>query len=110
MRVLLTGGAGYIGSHTALVLLEQGHQVVVLDDLSNSSREAVRRVEALTGQPIEFVHADLTEPEATCLVDVSECARVTIGKRACKHPVSLRGTRVVDASTSSSMPKSVAKP
>ncbi len=65
MRVLLTGGAGYIGSHTALVLLEQGHQVVVLDDLSNSSRESVRRVEALTGQPIAFVEADLTDPAAT---------------------------------------------
>ena len=65
MRVLLTGGAGYIGSHTALVLLEQGHQVVVLDDLSNSSRESVCRVEALTGKPVQFVHADLTDPHAT---------------------------------------------
>ena len=65
MRVLLTGGAGYIGSHTALVLLEQGHEVVVLDDLSNSSRESVRRVEELTGQKVTFVQADLTDPHAT---------------------------------------------
>ena len=65
MRVLLTGGAGYIGSHTALVLLEQGHEVVVLDDLSNSSRESVRRVEELTGQKVAFVQADLTDPHAT---------------------------------------------
>lgn len=61
MRVLLTGGAGYIGSHTALVLLERGHEVVVLDDFSNSSREAVRRVEELTGRDIPVVEADLAE-------------------------------------------------
>lgn len=65
MRVLLTGGAGYIGSHTALVLLEQGHEVVVLDDLSNSSEESLRRVSELTGQPTSFVRADLTDPAAS---------------------------------------------
>ncbi len=46
-NVLLTGGAGYIGSHTCLVLLEQGHDVVVVDDLSNSSEESIRRVAEL---------------------------------------------------------------
>lgn len=61
MRVLLTGGAGYIGSHTALVLLEHGHEVIVLDDFSNSSREAVRRVEQLSGKTIPVVEVDLTE-------------------------------------------------
>ena len=61
MRVLLTGGAGYIGSHTALVLLERGHDVVVLDDFSNSSREAVRRVEELTGRSIPVIEADLAD-------------------------------------------------
>ncbi len=65
MRVLLTGGAGYIGSHTALVLLEQGHDVAVLDDLSNGSEEALRRVEGLTGRPIRFARADLTDAVAT---------------------------------------------
>lgn len=64
MRVLLTGGAGYIGSHTALVLLERGHDVVVLDDFSNSSREAVRRVEALTGRDIPVIEADLADRAA----------------------------------------------
>ena len=64
MRVLLTGGAGYIGSHTALVLLERGHEVVVLDDFSNSSIEAVRRVEALTGKQIPVIEADLADREA----------------------------------------------
>lgn len=64
MRVLLTGGAGYIGSHTALVLLERGHEVVVLDDFSNSSREAVRRVEELTGCEIPIIEVDLADRQA----------------------------------------------
>ena len=61
MRVLLTGGAGYIGSHTALVLLEAGHDVVVVDNLSNSSSEALRRVSELTGRPIAFHQADIRD-------------------------------------------------
>lgn len=65
MRVLLTGGAGYIGSHTALVLLEQGHEVAVLDDLSNGSVEALRRVEELTERSLEFVQGDLTDAQVT---------------------------------------------
>lgn len=64
MRVLLTGGAGYIGSHTALVLLERGHEVVVLDDFSNSSVEAIRRVEELSGHRIEVLEADLADRSA----------------------------------------------
>ena len=64
MRVLLTGGAGYIGSHTALVLIERGHEVVVLDDFSNSSAEAVRRVEELTGTAIPVIEADLADRAA----------------------------------------------
>lgn len=59
MRVLLTGGAGYIGSHTALVLLEAGHDVIVLDDFSNSSAESVSRVEALTGRSVATITCDL---------------------------------------------------
>ncbi len=64
MRVLLTGGAGYIGSHTALVLLERGHEVIVVDDFSNSSPEAVRRVEALSGRSVPVIEVDLAEREA----------------------------------------------
>lgn len=64
MRVLLTGGAGYIGSHTALVLLERGHDVVVVDDYSNSSPEAIRRVEELTGKQVTLIEADLADAEA----------------------------------------------
>ncbi|MCB1272786.1 MAG: UDP-glucose 4-epimerase GalE [Leucobacter sp.] len=68
MRVLLTGGAGYIGSHTALVLLERGYRVVVLDDFSNSSVEAVRRVEELTGETIPLIEADLAAPGAAAVL------------------------------------------
>lgn len=73
MRVLLTGGAGYIGSHTALVLIERGHEVIVLDDFSNSSREAVRRVEELSGATAQIVEADLADRDAarSALADVA---------------------------------------
>ncbi|MBK0421649.1 UDP-glucose 4-epimerase GalE [Leucobacter sp. CSA2] len=64
MRVLLTGGAGYIGTHTALALIARGHDVVVLDDFSNSSPEAVRRVEELSGATIPVVEVDLADRAA----------------------------------------------
>lgn len=63
--ILVTGGAGYIGSHTVLLLLEAGHQVVVLDNLSNSSRESLVRVEQLTGKSVTFVEGDIRD--ASCL-------------------------------------------
>lgn len=59
--VLVTGGAGYIGSHTVLVLLEAGYRVVVLDNLANSSRESLRRVERLTGKDLVFVEGDIRD-------------------------------------------------
>ncbi|WP_456387332.1 UDP-glucose 4-epimerase GalE [Desulfolithobacter sp.] len=62
MHIIVTGGAGYIGSHTCLELLEAGHRVTVLDNLCNSSREALNRVEELTGQSIRFFKADLLNP------------------------------------------------
>lgn len=64
MRVLVTGGAGYIGSHTVLSLLEQGHVPVVVDNLSNSSVESLNRVTEITGKPIEFHNIDLCDEEA----------------------------------------------
>lgn len=57
--VLVTGGAGYIGSHTCVELLESGFRVLVLDNLSNSSRESLQRVERITGQSLEFVEGDI---------------------------------------------------
>jgi UDP-glucose 4-epimerase len=58
MRVLLTGGAGFIGSHTAVELLNEGHEVVILDNLSNSSVKAIHRVERLTNKAIQFYQRD----------------------------------------------------
>ncbi|MCF6193627.1 MAG: UDP-glucose 4-epimerase GalE [Kangiellaceae bacterium] len=60
-KILVTGGAGYIGSHTCLLLLEAGFEVVVVDNLSNSSLESLRRVEKLTRQFIRFYKVDLTD-------------------------------------------------
>ncbi|MFC4683887.1 UDP-glucose 4-epimerase GalE [Exiguobacterium sp. s149] len=61
--ILVTGGAGYIGTHTVLQLLETGHDVIVLDNLSNSRREALDRVEALTGKSVTFYLGDLLDRE-----------------------------------------------
>ena len=61
MRVLVTGVAGYIGSHAALELLKAGHEVHGFDNLSNSSEEAVRRVRSLAGKPLRFEKLDLLD-------------------------------------------------
>lgn len=59
--ILVTGGAGYIGSHTCLELLSTGYDVVVIDDLRNSSYEAIERVSRLSGKQIDFVHGDIRD-------------------------------------------------
>ena len=61
MNILVTGGAGYIGSHTIIELLASGHGVVVVDNLSNSSVESLRRVEEITGQAVPFHEFDLCD-------------------------------------------------
>ena len=62
-KILVTGGAGYIGSHTCVELLQAHHDVVVLDNLSNSSREALVRVEALAGKSLKFVEGDIRDSQ-----------------------------------------------
>ena len=64
MAILVTGGAGYIGSHTCIELLNAGYEVVVMDNLYNASEEALRRVEKITGKHVTFYKADMLDREA----------------------------------------------
>ena len=61
MKILVTGGAGYIGSHTCVELQESGYDVVVIDNLSNSNPESLKRVEAITGKAIRFYEGDMRD-------------------------------------------------
>ena len=65
MAILVTGGAGYIGSHTVGELQNAGYDVVVMDNLSNSSEKSLERVEQITGKPVKFCKADILDREAT---------------------------------------------
>ncbi len=62
--ILVTGGAGYIGSHTLIELINNNFKVVAIDDLANSSRESLRRVEQITGHEIPFIEADVRDQSA----------------------------------------------
>ena len=64
MAILVTGGAGYIGSHTVVELQNAGYEVVVLDNLSNASEKSLERVEKITGKPVKFYKADILDREA----------------------------------------------
>lgn len=66
MKILVTGGAGYIGSHTVIELLQAGHEVLVADNLCNSKEESLRRVREITGRPVDFHHLDLLDKPALC--------------------------------------------
>ena len=68
MTVLVTGGAGYIGTHTIIELLNNNQQVVVLDNLSNSSEEALRRVEGITGKTVTFYQGDVLDADCLDLI------------------------------------------
>ena len=61
--ILVTGGAGYIGSHTCVELLEAGHEVIVLDNLSNSCEESLKRVQELTGKALTFIQGDIRQQQ-----------------------------------------------
>lgn len=63
MKVLVTGGAGYIGSHTAVELLQAGHEVVIVDDLSNAKIEVIDRIKEITGKRVSFYWMDCADKE-----------------------------------------------
>lgn len=64
MRILVTGGAGYIGSHTCVELLQNGYEVIVVDNLQNSNEEALKRVKEITGKSLRFYKIDLVDKSA----------------------------------------------
>ena len=64
MRVLVTGGAGYIGSHTCVELLEAGHEVFVVDNLCNGHEAALERVRGITNRELQFTNADIRDANA----------------------------------------------
>ena len=77
MAILVTGGAGYIGSHTVIELQNAGMEVVVIDNLSNSSRESLKRVEKITGKPVKFYKVDINDADGLNKVfeneDIDSC-------------------------------------
>ena len=63
-EIIGNSGAGYIGSHTCVELLKEGYEVVIVDNLSNSSKKAVKRVEEITGKPVTFYETDILDKDA----------------------------------------------
>ena len=71
-KILVTGGAGFIGSHTCVEFLEAGYEICVLDNLSNSKEESIRRIERITGRDVPFYKADLRDEAAVRAVFAKE--------------------------------------
>ena len=64
MSILVTGGAGYIGSHTCIEMQNAGYDIVVIDNLDNSNSESLNRVEKITGKPVKFYKEDVRDKDA----------------------------------------------
>ena len=72
MAILVTGGAGYIGSHTCVELLNAGYEVVVVDNLSNSCKESLNRVQKITGKSLKFYEVDILDRDGLIKVFENE--------------------------------------
>lgn len=73
--IMLTGGAGYIGSHVCIALLDAGFDVVAVDNLSNSNEVSLERVQSICGRSLDFRHADIRD--AAAIYDILRCCGVT---------------------------------
>lgn len=89
MTILVTGGAGYIGSHTCVELLAAGEEVVVFDNFSNSHPEALRRVERITGRPLAIVEGDIRDQAAL---------EATLSRYGCRSVIHFAGLKAVGES------------
>ncbi len=87
MKIFITGGAGYIGTHTCVELLQNGYDVVVYDNLSNSSREAIRRVEAITSKTVTLIIGDIRDE-----------AKMAEAMRGCDGVIHFAGLKAVGES------------
>ena len=92
MAILVTGGAGYIGSHTCVELLNSGYEVVVMDNLYNASEKALERVEQITGKKLTFYNVDMLDKDAmNAILDVykrqPESSPTIPPKRSCPFRV-----------------------
>ncbi|MFT6791332.1 MAG: UDP-glucose 4-epimerase [Cellvibrionaceae bacterium] len=90
MKTLVTGGAGYIGSHTCVELLKNGFELVILDDLSNSKVEALTRVKAIAGKTLDFVKGDVCD---------RDCLRTVFSEYAIQAVIHFAGLKAVGESS-----------
>ena len=98
MSILVCGGAGYIGSHTCVELLQAGYDIVVADNLVNASEESLRRVEKITGKTVPFVKTELCSedevealftqhPGIDAIIHFAGLKAVEIGRASCRERV-----------------------
>ncbi len=102
MRILVTGGAGYIGSHTCVELLQEGHDVIVMDNLYNSSEKALERVQEITGKALTFYKTDMLDREGVKALFDAETSGESLnqagGKRTIDAVIHFAGLKAVGES------------
>ena len=101
MKILVTGGAGFIGSHTVIELQNAGHEPVILDNLYNASPKVIGRIEAITGKKVPFYEADIRDREALNRVfDAEKRTQSSISRasRQSANPCTSRGNTMTTIS------------